>query len=142
MYGLTIEAFKYNGELIRTGVDVIDSIPNIQAVTVNHTVQANGTGSYTELEWAYQGSSLANSTAKGVVAKWDKPNLNLELRNIKGEFTNNQIIIGETSNARWTFVSADPMQNANDENMQDNFRIETEADNIIDFSEVNPFGEP
>jgi hypothetical protein len=26
--------------------------------------------------------------------------------------------------------------------MQDNFRIETEADNILDFSEANPFGEP
>jgi hypothetical protein len=26
--------------------------------------------------------------------------------------------------------------------MQDNYRLETEADNIIDFSEVNPFGEP
>jgi hypothetical protein len=34
------------------------------------------------------------------------------------------------------------MQNGNDTSMQDNYRMETEADNIIDFSEVNPFGEP
>lgn len=142
MYGLTVEAFKYNGELIRTGVDVIDSIPNIQAVSVAHSVHSGGSGSYVDLEWVYQGASLAAATAKAVVAKWDKPNLSLELRNIKGEFSGNVAIIGATSGASWLFNSADEMQNANDESMQDNFRIETEADNIIDFSEVNPFGEP
>ena len=142
MYGLTVEAFKYNGELIRTGVDIVDSIPNIQAVSVSHSVHSGGSGSYIDLEWVYQGASLAAATAKALVAKWDKPNLNLELRNIKGEFTGGVAIIGATSGASWLFDSADEMQNANDENMQDNFRIETEADNIIDFSEVNPFGEP
>ena len=143
MYGLTIEAFKYNGELIRTGVSRIDSIPDIQAITVNHSVQAGGTGTYTALEWVYQGSSLATATAKGIVADWSKPGLVLELRNIKGAFANGVAIIGATSGASWTLnAPADTMQNANNEDMQDNYRLETEADNIIDFSEVNPFGEP
>lgn len=142
MYGLTIEAFKYNGELINTGVASIDRIPDIQAVTVDHSVQAGGSGTYSYLEWVYQGPSLAESTARGMVANWNKNTLNLELRNIRGAFTNNVAIIGATSGASYLFNSADTLRNANNEDMQDNFRIETEADNIIDFSEVNPFGEP
>jgi hypothetical protein len=142
MYGLTVEAFKYNGELLQTGVDAIDRIADLQAVTVNYTMQAGGTGTYQDFEWAYQGSSLATATAKGVVASWDKPTRILELRNIKGSFTNNVAIIGESSGASWIHTTSDPMQNGNDTSMQDNYRMETEADNIIDFSEVNPFGEP
>jgi hypothetical protein len=78
-----------------------------------------------------------------MVANWSKPGLVLELRNIKGAFANGVAIIGSVSGASWTLnAPPDPMQNANDENMQDNFRIEQEADNIIDFTELNPFGEP
>ena len=142
MYGLTIEAFKYNGELIRTGVAAIDRIPDIQAITVEHSVHAGGSGTYKNFEWVYQGASLAAATAKGIVASWDKPGLKLELRNIKGAFTSNVAIIGATSAASYLMNAADTMRNANNEDMQDNYRIETEADNIIDFSEVNPFGEP
>jgi hypothetical protein len=142
MYGLTVEAFKYNGELINTGVAAIDRIPNIQAITVEHSVHSGGSGTYKHFEWVYQGSSLATATAKAIVADWNKTNLKLELRNIKGEFTGNVAIIGATSAASYLMNAADTMRNANNEDMQDNYRIETEADNIIDFSEVNPFGEP
>ena len=142
MYGLTVEAFKYNGEFINTGVSVIDRIPNIQAVTVDHLVYSGGNGTYKQYEYVYQGSSLAEATAKAVVAEWDKINLTLELRNIKGVFTQNVAIIGATSGASYLMQYADTMRNANNEDMQDNFRLETEADNIIDFTEVNPFGEP
>jgi hypothetical protein len=34
------------------------------------------------------------------------------------------------------------LDNANETDLQDNELIETEADNIIDFTEINPFGEP
>jgi hypothetical protein len=106
-------------------------------------VSSGGTGTYTPEEWVYQGSSLASSTVRGVVINWDKPSLKLKLRNIRGAFAANTLIIGNSSNARYTLATAsDMLKNANDESMQDNFRIETEADNILDFSEANPFGEP
>ena len=143
MYGLTVEAFKYNGEYLNTGYDEIDKIADVQAVAVNHTMQAGGSGTYTKLEWVYQGASLATSTARGVVAKWDKPSLTLKLRNIRGAFAANTVIKGNSSNAQFTLASSpDVLRNANNEDMQDNYRIETEADNILDFSEANPFGEP
>jgi hypothetical protein len=143
MYGLTVEAFKYNGEYLNTGMSEIDRIADKQAIATDYVVSSGGTGTYTPEEWVYQGSSLASSTVRGVVINWDKPSLKLKLRNIRGAFAANTLIIGNSSNARYTLATAsDMLKNANDESMQDNFRIETEADNILDFSEANPFGEP
>jgi len=144
MYGLTVEAFKYNGELLQTGFDIIDRIGDIQAYNLNHLLNAGGTGSYTQFEWVYQGSSLATATAKGVVSEFDKPNLTLKLRNIMGAFASNVAIIGESSGAVWSLATAaDVLENANaSENVEDNKGIENEAFNILDFSEHNPFGEP
>ena len=93
------------------------------------------------MEIVYQGASLNAATAKAYVADWDKPNKLLKLRNIKGQFATNTAIIGVVSGASWTLASADTMEDANDD-FDDNVRIETEADNILDFTETNPFGEP
>lgn len=143
MYGLSLETFKYNGEYLNTGMSEIDTIADAQAITTNYVMSSGGSGAYTSLEWVYQGASLATSTARGVVAKWDKPTLTLELRNIRGAFAANTLIKGNSSNAQYTLATApDMIKDANEESMQDNFRIETEADNILDFSEANPFGEP
>lgn len=142
MYGLTMEAFKYNGELIQTGVTEIDSIPNVQAYALEYVLNLGGTGTFLDLEWVYQGASLENATAKAVVADWDKPSRKLKLRNIKGKFVATSPILGSSSRAEWNMVSeADVMRNINFENIEDNERVEQEADNILDFSESNPFGE-
>jgi hypothetical protein len=58
MYVLSMEAFKYNGELLQTGVDEIDRIANKQAPVYNHVVSVGGTGTYEQYEWVYQGASL------------------------------------------------------------------------------------
>ena len=144
MFGLTVEAFKYNGELLQTGIDIIDSIAEIQAINLNHIVQEGGTGTYTEFEWVYQGTSLETATAKGVVSNWDVPSLTLQLRNIMGSFAPDTVIIGNSSGAQWTLATeADELDNVNsNENVQDNKDIETEAGNILDWAEHNPFGEP
>lgn len=141
MYVLSMEAFKYNGELLETGIDEIDRIANKQAIAVGHVVTAGGTGTYEAFEWVYQGASLATASAKAVVADWNKPNLTLKLRNIKGQFANGTII-GANSNAHWSFATANTMTNINSEDINDNTRIELEGDNFLDFTEHNPFGEP
>lgn len=143
MYGITMEAFKYNGELLQTGIDEIDRIGNIQAYATDLTLTAGGTGTYTLYETVYQGASLATATARAVVAGWNKPNAALKIRNVFGTFDANTDIIGASSGAVWNLESApDLLRNANYENIEDNSRIETEAGNVIDFSEVNPFGTP
>lgn len=144
MYGLTVEAFKYNGEYLNTGMSEIDMIANKQAIVINHQLSFSpaGNGTYTQFEWVYQGASLATATARAVVDDWNYPSHTLKLRNIRGEFAANTIIIGNSSNARYKLsVASDPMRSATPQ-IQDNYNIETEADNILDFSEANPFGEP
>ncbi len=144
MYGLSIEAFKYNGELINTGVSDIDRIGDARAFGIEYTLQAGGAGTFLKDEVVYQGASLAAATAKGYVSDWNVPTLKLRLRNIKGEFVGNTTITGASSNAQWTTIvgtPGDPMEDSNS-SYDDNFRIETEADNILDWSESNPFGTP
>ena len=141
MYALNIETFKYNGELLNTGIDEIDRIGNLEAFAIAYTLNAGGTSTFANMEIVYQGASLNAATAKAYVADWDKPNKLLKLRNIKGQFATNTAIIGVVSGASWTLASADTMEDANDD-FDDNVRIETEAVNILDFTETNPFGEP
>lgn len=141
MYSLSMEAFKYNGELLQTGVDEIDRIANKQAINIAHTVSAGGSGAYIPFEWVYQGNSLETATAKAVVSSWDQPSLTLNLRNIRGEFTTGAII-GSDSGASWNFYYANTMTNSNIDSLDDNTRIESEDNNFLDFSEHNPFGEP
>lgn len=140
MYGLNIEMFKFNGEYFDTGILEIDAIPDVESFAVEFTMQDGGVLTYEESEQVYQGSSLATATATAYVAQWDRPNLKLKLRNIKGSFSANSIV-GVASGAVWTMSSGDTQEDANDL-FDDNVRIETEADNILDFTEANPFGEP
>lgn len=143
MYSLTMEAFKYNGELIQTGVTEIDRIANIQAYATEYNLDSGGSGTFTIEEWVYQGTNLANSTARGVVAGWDKPSRKLKLKNVRGVFAAGTDIKGNSSGAIWDLAAAtDALNNANFEDIEDNSRVEQEADNILDFSESNPFGEP
>lgn len=141
MFGLNIETFKYNGELINTGIEVIDKVCENNAYSVEYTMTAGGTGSFNTTEIVYQGASLAAATAKGYVTSWDKPTRILRIRNIKGEFAAGVLVRGSTSAAAWTLTSGNIQENATDP-YEDNVRIETEADSILDFTETNPFGEP
>jgi len=138
MYGLSCETFKYNGEILTTGVPSIDEVADQNAFSIEFTMQAGGTSTYIDGEIVYQGASLAASTAKAYVRSWDKTNLKLVLRNIRGAFTG-ATVIGVSSDAQWTLVSGNTQEDAT-EPYDDNVRIETEADNILDWSETNPFG--
>lgn len=142
MYGLTMEAFKYNGELFETGVSEIDDISDNQAMVLEYILDAGGSGTFLDQEWVYQGSTFASATAKGLVASWDKPNRELRLKNIFGSFVDTAQLKGKSSGAIWEIqTTADKIKDAVENKLDDNFLIEQEADNILDFSESNPFGE-
>jgi hypothetical protein len=142
MFSLNIEAFKYNGELIRTDIPEIDAIGDARAFGIEFTLATGGTGTYDQHEIVYQGTDVANSTALAYVSNFDKPTRKLTLRNIRGAFAAGQVVKG-TINTSSTFVmeSGNTMENVHSL-FDDNVRIEEEALNILDFSESNPFGEP
>ena len=139
MYALNLEVFKYNGEIIDTGVAELDAIADLSAYGIEFTLNAGGSGTYVDREIVYQGATLAAATAKGYVSSWDLPNRKLIIRNIKGSFVSNTDIKGSESSAQWTMTSGDPQDNATDD-FEENVLLENEADNILDWTETNPFG--
>lgn len=75
----------------------------------------------------------------GKVATWDPATRVLNVAYLNGTFDVNERIEGVDSNAKWTVTSYDSL------NMTDSFsenrEIELVADDILDFTEQNPFGE-
>ena len=74
------------------------------------------------------------------VKSWDSATRALQVYNRTGTFTTAETITGLTSGAKWspeTFDTLNNVSTAYDQNRE----IEDEGDNIIDWSEGNPFGE-
>jgi len=82
----------------------------------------------------------AASSSTGRVKSWDASTLELKVSITTGEFTDGEVITGSTSGAQYEY------QKTSDTNVDsgfaDNTNIESEADDIIDFTETNPFGMP
>ena len=142
-YELRLEKFKYAQEIIDTGIEDIDTIVEDSGYMIK-LVTGNGNGNnYTIHETVYQAAdqTQANATSVAVVQSWLPASNSLFVSNISGEFTNNVVIIGASSNARYTLTSYDPQLDNSFNETYDNKYINTQADAIIDFSETNPFGE-
>jgi hypothetical protein len=82
--------------------------------------------------------SISSTTAR--VRSWNFITNSLEVSNVSGEFLVSETIVGSDSGAshKLRIINTNP---AND-GFADNENIENEADLIIDFNEINPFGMP
>lgn len=145
MYSLSLETFKYNGEFLNTGIQEIDYLADDVAVSTAFTVNAvNEASTFERGEVVYQGASLDLATSVGIVAYFDKVEGILRLRNIKGDFHEADPIFGTIGGAHYNIIpsiSHNEMDNSTTE-FDDNSYLESQANNILDFSETNPFGEP
>ena len=74
------------------------------------------------------------------VKSWDPATRDLQIINRTGTFTTAETITGLTSGAKWSPESYDTLNNTNSTYDQ-NRVIEDSADEIIDWTEGNPFGE-
>jgi len=74
------------------------------------------------------------------VKSWDSSTRELQIINRTGTFTTAETITGITSGAKWSPESFDTLNNTSS-NYDQNRQIEDSADNIIDWTEGNPFGE-
>lgn len=82
--------------------------------------------------------SISGTTAR--VRSWNAVTNKLEVATVDGEFVAGETIVGSASSASYKvrLVNTDVV----DDGYADNTDIETEADKIIDFSVINPFGMP
>jgi len=144
VYALKMKQFVFSEEYIVTGIDEIDGQIRDAYKRERITVAVGGIRTFVQDEIVYQGGSLATANAKATVYSWNSTTRNLDIVRVMGTFANTTLLIGATSNARWTAatVSSDTAFDNNQfEDITDNTLIETESDAIIDFSEHNPFGE-
>jgi hypothetical protein len=141
-YELRLEKFKYSQEYINTGVEDIDHIVNDSAYMIKLNTTSGNANNYTVHEICYQSAdqTQANATAVALVQSWNNANNVLMVSNISGEFIDNQVIIGSSSNAQHTLISYDPLLDNSFNETYSNKLLQTEANSIIDFSESNPFG--
>ena len=142
VYALKMKQFYFSSEIIETGIDEIDG--NIRNYYPKLRISlGSGSGKFLNDEIVYQGSSLSTSTAQALVYDF-QPNAYIDVYRMQGDFTSSANVHGNTSSAQWTVTLASdaPKQNTPFEDIIDNARIEAASDGIIDFTEVNPFGEP
>jgi hypothetical protein len=74
------------------------------------------------------------------VKSWDSATRALQVYNRTGTFTTAEVITGITSGAKWSPETFDTLNNTNS-NYDQNRQIEDSGDEIIDWTEGNPFGE-
>ena len=75
------------------------------------------------------------------VKSWDAATRSLQVINRTGTFTTAEVITGQTSGAKWSPESYDTLNNTSTTYYAQNREIEDSADEIIDWTEKNPFGE-
>ena len=115
------------------------------SVTISNPSVIVGTGSYVYNEIVVGSSSSVTARVKS----WNAITNVLEISNIDGDFIPGEVIIGQNSGANYSvkIIYTDNLADSDDSNnikdkYADNRQIEIEADQILDFSEQNPFGMP
>lgn len=141
-YELEMEKFKYSQEVIDTGVFEIDDVVSQSGYTIDLSLSRTGANNYTQKEIVFQSNdnTYANAIVTATVQNWSNTSNTLSVTNITGEFVDNILVIGVSSNARHMLLTFDPMADASRNEVYDNQHIFEEANTIIDFSEINPFG--
>ena len=138
IYELRCELFRYNNEKITTGVGTIDDIDVNASYTV--TAGVGGIGDYNIGEIVYQGANLSVATFEAKVGDWNPSTRKISMVDIKGTLANGSNLAGTTSNTSSVVTSTDTMSDAVFYDFYNNKQIQIEAEEIIDFTEKNPFG--
>jgi hypothetical protein len=149
VYALRMKQFVFSNEIIATGIEEVDEQvrDNYARSQLNMSLTV-GIGTYLTDEVVFQSPdrTVANATATAIVHTWTKgATRKLDVYRVIGSFANSSNTIGATSGAYYTtagLISDTAFDNSSFEDIIDNSRIESESDSIIDFTEVNPFGEP
>ena len=136
-YQITAEIYEMGNESIDTGIADIDLIENILTSAIN-VVMLNGSGTI-----AYEVGETVTGSISGVTAKvtkWNSTTRTLTVITRTGTFVEEEMLVGEESDAEWEVQSFRTQEDPNTDYDQNKY-IQDEADDILDFTEKNPFGE-
>lgn len=141
-YTLNCELYTPGDSIFNTGDSTLDNLSG-ESYIFPLTVKVGGTGTFSpgeEVKQNYvEGTTPKEATA--TVVAWDPAERKLSLTYKVGDFKPNEPIIGQTSTANWTVEDFDTIDIISNNNFDQNRYYEDTADNILDFTETNPFGE-
>ena len=135
-YAITAELYQVGSDDLATGIAEIDAIEVLFDTAISLTMGVGGTGDFTVGETVTGGTTSTTAEVKS----WDSSTRILIVQNRTGTFAANESLTGNNSGAVWVVSTFDTLQNTNSE-YDANRQIEDAADNIVDWSEGNPFGE-
>ena len=161
-YTLTAELFEYNDQHFDTGYDEIDAIEWDNATAYSYIVTAN-TANFElgELVTQWTGSNVSSGNPiniEGYVAGWEGTEARITIisphqsTNGDGTFMTFSVqsattkkLIGKNSGTQ-TYITIDQSGTTktfyNQDPFADNDEFEVAGDDVIDFTESNPFGDP
>ena len=138
-YKMNCELFRYSGEDINTGFTDIDDEVNEYKDFALDIVFDTFTGTF------QLGESVTTAGGfSGKVIKWTSTNKTLRVSEISGTLGGGDTITGATSGATGEFLSQTTTTintGVADSSYNDNVTIDFELNDIVDFTEINPFGE-
>lgn len=143
IFGLTCELLENADNEFDTGIDELDDLAQESYVfPVYMTTGGVGhfeVGEVVEQEYTVNGNTV---TVTAKVAKWNAPNRKLDLTYINGVLREDVLLVGQDSGAEWTVSSFSTIdfEIENYDNAENKW-YENKADEILDFTEGNPFGE-
>ena len=159
IYKLQAELFEYGDEAMDTGIAAIDRIETLLATSYTYSLNS-GSGNYTIgetiVQWSGENDEAGNAiNIEGEVAAWASGGSTEGTLTVvahvttEGKFQKfyvdpSNMVTGTESGVSYAVMSTTLINstNYNRDPYAANDFFEAEADNIIDFSETNPFGEP
>jgi hypothetical protein len=133
---MTAEIYEIGNDKIDTGIEAIDEIEQLFSSAIALNMKVGGTGNFTVGEVVT--GSISNETAE--VKSWDPITRIIQVINRTGTFVEDESLTGDDSGAVWVVDTFSTIENTNSEYDQNKY-IEDTANPLIDWGEVNPFGE-
>jgi hypothetical protein len=133
---MTAEIYEIGNDKIDTGIEAIDEIEQLFSSAIALNMKVGGTGNFTVGEVVT--GSISNETAE--VKSWDPITRIIQVINRTGTFVEDESLTGDDSGAVWVVSTFSTIENTNSEYDQNKY-IEDTANPLIDWGEVNPFGE-
>lgn len=130
---------------------IVFSAPPDGGVAPTGTAVVNASGIVTGITITDPGSGYVSAPTVNIapsprdvraeVKSWNPSTRELEIINRTGTFNVDEAIAGSTSGALWSPYSYNTLNNTNTaDSIDQNYTFEEEDDDIIDFTEGNPFG--
>ena len=156
VFKLQVETFEYSHESIDVGIAELDNVEDqfsyqvqmtlgtgsgdfVVGETVTQTVNTGKTVSGQVVEYSSIGSSQKTLKVNNITFS-DTATPPLSTMFVLSSTANAGNIVGATSNATRTITTAPDLYTMPNDPLADNKDFETAGDNIVDFTESNPFG--